>query len=134
MAKMSRVSLARKRQLQEPDRFVAFLQTTGQFLTAHRRSVAAGVSAFLLLVVIGSVVFYLHQKSEKEAFYRLSAVMNRVAADQEQKPAAQQERFHAIYTNHDNSLAGQIAALKYADTCYQTGKTVAAIETYRDLV
>lgn len=126
MAKLSRVSLERKRELSKPDRFMALLQTAAAYVSRHRRFVISAVALVLVLALSVSLISYWNEKSEQAATVELTALMNRTG-----EAAELQESYQALYEKHGGSVAGRIAGLKYADTCYQKGDMEAAIAAYQ---
>ncbi|MFP4444833.1 MAG: tetratricopeptide repeat protein [Desulfosudaceae bacterium] len=135
MAKISRVSLHRKRELEKPDRFMAMLQAGAAFVSRNRRVVVTTAGLVLVAAVIAAAVAYWNEKSEASAANQLAAIMNEAAASgpDAETSAALRDRYQSLYQEHGGSLAGKIAGLHYADACYRSGDTAAAMATYRQL-
>ena len=135
MAKISRVSLQRKRELEKPDRFMAMLQTGAAFVSRNRRIVVTVAGLVLVTAVIVAAVAYWNDKADVSAANELAAIMNEAAASgpAAETSAALRDRYQSLYQKYDGSLAGKIAGLRYADACYRAGDMEAAMATYRQV-
>ncbi|MDY6823847.1 MAG: tetratricopeptide repeat protein [Thermodesulfobacteriota bacterium] len=132
MARMNKVSLARKRELDQPDRFMSmFLATTG-FMKQYRKhlSIAAGGIAVLAVIVAGSV--YFSKKNEAAASAMLAQVTRQHQAAPDTPMAELKNHYQDIYEKYTETIAGKIARIRYADACYETGEVETAIAAYRD--
>ncbi len=136
MARMNRVSLARKKELEEPDKILAFLLKVTDTVVKHRNRIIAGLVG---LVVIVALVFgmqtYLRNK-EVRAFNRLAAVSPIEApGEADSRPATQEEKspYRSLYEKYGGTMAGKMAGFRYADACYQSGDFSSAIAIYKKL-
>lgn len=133
MAKMSRVSLARKRELEQPDVILSFLQRATVWVGLHRRQTTIAAGALLAIVVIIAAGAYFSARSDKVAFNRLTQIMpvniDDPGADIDKAGIA--EEYRLLNKKYGGSVAGKIAGLKYADACYETGDYEKATAAYR---
>ncbi len=133
MAKMSRVSLARKRELEKPDRILEFLQSVSLWVSQNRKQTAIAAGSFLGIVIVVSAVFYFSGRAENKAFERLTQIMpaegEAVVAD-----SATAEKYRQLNKKYGNTVAGKIAGLKYADVSYELGDYKQAVSAYQNAV
>ena len=132
MAKISRVSLARKKELEKPDAILEFLQRASLWVNLHKRQAAIAAVVFLSIVALFSGLVYFSARSEKIAFARLTQI------SQEKTDGADKSDLAAAYRQlnkkRGGTVAGEIAGLKYADACYSAGDYENAITAYQKAI
>jgi tetratricopeptide (TPR) repeat protein len=135
MAKMNRVSLARKRELEEPDAVLSFLQRATVWVSLHRRQILMSAGAFLAAVIIIVGGAYYFARTEKTAFDRLArispAIPDNTTADADKQNEAM-DAYRQLNEEYGRTFAGKIAGLKYAEAAYQAGDYEKAIAAYRE--
>jgi tetratricopeptide (TPR) repeat protein len=134
MAKMSRVSLARKRELEEPDAILSFLQRATIWVGLHKRQIGISVGAFMAVLILLMGGAYYFARSEKVAFDQLAGINpmapdNPAAADG--KSAEKTEAYRQLNEKYGRTVAGKIAGLKYAEACFKAGDYEKAVAAYR---
>ena len=131
MAKISRVSLARKRELEQPDVVLSFLQRASLWVAGHRLQTAVAAGAFIAVVVILAGATFFSSRAEKKAFDRLTQIAPANAAAEADQAADVAEQYRLLNKKYNGTVAGKIAGLKYADACYQNKDYEKAIAAYR---
>ncbi|MEW6078340.1 MAG: tetratricopeptide repeat protein [Thermodesulfobacteriota bacterium] len=135
MAKMNRVSLARKRELEEPDVVLSFLQRATVWVSLHRRQILISAGAFLaaVMIIVGGAYYF--ARTEKVAFDRLAgispAALDKTTADADKQNKAM-EAYRQLNEEYGRTYAGKVAGLKYAEAVYQAGDYEKAITAYRE--
>ena len=132
MAKFSRVSLERKKELEKPDAILEFLQRASLWVSLHRRQTAIAAGAFLGVVILISGLTYFSARSEKIAFERLTQISRQQADGAEKSELT--KAYRELNKKRGGTVAGEIAGLKYADACYKAGDYENAITAYQKAV
>lgn len=130
MAKISRVSLARKKELEKPDAILEFLQRTSVWVSAHRRQTTIAAVSFFGIITIIAGVTYFSARSEKIAFARLTEISRKSDTGVDKKELL--EDYRMLNKKRGGTVAGEIAGLKYADACYEAGDYENAITAYQN--
>ncbi len=129
MAKISRVSLARKKELEKPDAILEFLQQASIWVSSHQRQAIIAVGAFLGIIALFIGITYFSARSEKIAFTRLTEINQKAETGSDQAEIL--EDYHLLNKKRGNTVAGEIAGLKYADACYAARDFENAITAYQ---
>jgi tetratricopeptide (TPR) repeat protein len=136
MAKMSRISLARKKELDEPDQVLAFLIKVTNFVVENKNRVIGGVGALIaVFVIIVGVVSY-GKKSEIKAFTQLAAVSSATTVGSSvpaESTEALKNQYRSLYETRPGTIAGKLAGFYYANICYDNGDMDTAISIYEKL-
>ncbi|MDY6904715.1 MAG: tetratricopeptide repeat protein [Thermodesulfobacteriota bacterium] len=132
MARMERVSLARKRELEQPDRFLAMFIATSDFVKKYSRQLAIGVGAIALIALIIAGSTYFSAKKEASASDMLAQVNRQFQAAPDTPLSDIKDRYLSVYEKYSGTVAGKIARIQYADICYKAGDLEAAVEAYQD--
>lgn len=127
MARMNRVSLARKKELEEPDKILAFLLRFSEAVVKHRKRIIAGVVGVIALIVLGLGIQSYLRNQETRAFNRLAEVTTAGAAE------TVKSQYQLLYENYGGTLAGKMAGFRYADACYRSGDFSSATAIYKKL-
>ena len=129
MAKFSRVSLERKKELEKPDAILEFLQRASLWVSLHKRETAVAAGAFLGVVLLVSGLTYFSARSEKIAFEQLTQISRQKSDGADKAELA--EAYRQLNKKRGGTVAGEIAGLKYADACYNAGDYENAITAYQ---
>ena len=130
MAKISRVSLARKRELEKPDAVLSFLQQASLWLSTNKQQATIAAGAVLAVIIFVAVGTYVYSQAKEKAFNRLTRIMQ-VTPDPSGAAASTAEEYKQLNKKYSHTTAGKIAGLKYADACYQAGDYENAITSYQ---
>ncbi len=133
MAKISRVSLARKRELEKPDVILDSLQRVSSWTGLHKRQVIVTAVILMAVIVVITGVSYCSIRAEQKAFDRLTQIMpvNSENAEAGGDKVDAAEQYRLLNEKYGRTLAGKIAGLKYADDCYHSKDYEKAIAAYR---
>ncbi|ABW68658.1 tetratricopeptide repeat protein [Desulfosudis oleivorans] len=130
MAKISRISLERKRELEEPDKFMVFVARAMQLAQTYRKQITAIIGLVIAVAVVTGGVFYLGARAEVKASDMLASATARADA----AGAGSTDEYRAVYETYPRTVAGQIAGLRYAEQLYRSGEAAAAVDVYTKLV
>ena len=130
------VSRSRKRDLEEPDKIIVFLNRIVRFITNHKKKViTAAVTIFFLVIVIGGIKYF-SIKAERKAFAMLeqSYVKYESAAGKIGPEKAYEMiagDFQEIIDKYSLNKGGKFARMVYADICFNGGDYEKAIAFYK---
>ena len=132
----SRVSLARKKELETPDEFITFSSQLLAFGLKYRLYVSIGFGVFLALVILYVGGRFYTKITEDKAFALREQVIktyNSAAEDMDAEKAYERvaEDFESILEKYPRTTAGKLARVNYANICFATGRYDRAIELYR---
>lgn len=130
MAKISRISLERKRELEEPDKFMVFVARAMQFTQTYSKQITAIIGLVVAVAVVTGGVFYLGARAEVKASDMLASATARADATEAGSP----DGYKAVYETYPRTVAGQVAGLRYAEQLYRSGEATAAVDVYKKLV
>ncbi len=132
MSKFSRVSLARKKELEKPDEFLIFSKRLIEAALKYQKELftAAGAILIIFFVVIGFL--YYSDVNEEKAFKKLNDIMTEYGSllkgDDPQKAfKAANKDFEALIQTYPGTVAGGLGRIHYGDICYRTGNYEKAI-------
>ena len=134
MAK-KRVSRSRKRQLEEPDKFISFSAKFLGFLTKYKVPMLSAVGVIFAIIIVCSSVYYYSDSAESKASVMLAnslAKHEKIKAEQGAVKACQEvaNDFNQIIENNWGKDSAKIARVMYANICYNAGDFDAATELY----
>lgn len=129
MAKIERISLERKRELEEPDKFMVFVAKIMQFGQTHKQQISIALSIAVAVAVVTAGVFYASARAEVKASDMLARVV--VPKGSSNAPV---DAYKAVYEKFPRTISGKLAGLRYADHVRLSGDAAAAIEIYKKLV
>lgn len=135
---MAKVSLARKKELNEPDELINFSNQAAEFVRENKEKVI-GVIAALVLIVVGITGFQLYSAYyEKTAFIAFSEDMKWYETrGEDAKPKTLKEikeKSDLFFKKYSGSVAGTLAKAKYASIFYSEADYNSAIELYGKLL
>ena len=129
-----RVSRSRKRELEAPDEFITFSARSLEYITKNKRYVISLVSALVLTFALFSALKHFSDKKEEKAFLLLSKSVNQYESllkKNDHEKVAMDENFEELVDKYSKNKGGEIAALFYANICYDSGDFDKAIELYK---
>jgi tetratricopeptide (TPR) repeat protein len=126
--------VTRKELLKEPDEFLTLSSRFIGWAARHRREINTAVSAVLALALVVSGYLYYENRQEAQAgvlFGQALAKYDRLAADQAKAVREVSPDFRRITGEYGGTSNGRMAALVYANLCYQAGDFAQAAELYK---
>ena len=134
MAK-KRVSRSRKRQLEEPDKFISFSAKFLGFLTKYKVPMLSAVGVIFVITIVCFSVHYYSDSAESKASVMLAnslAKHEKIKAEQGAVKACQEvaNDFNQIIENNWGKDSAKIARVMYANICYNAGDFDTATELY----
>ena len=134
MAK-KRVSRSRKRQLEEPDKFISFSARFLGFLTKYKFPLlSAGGVIFAVIIVISSVYYYSDRAKNKASVMLTNSLTKyeKIKTEQGAVKAYQEvaDDFNKIIENSWGKDSAKLATVMYANICYNAGDFDTATELY----
>lgn len=134
MAK-KRVSRSRKRQLEQPDKFISFSAKFLGFLTKYKVPMLSAVGVIFAIIIVCSSVYYYSDRAESKASVMLAnslAKYEKIKTEQGAVKAYQEvaNDFNQIIENNWGKDSAKIARVMYANICYNAGDFDTATELY----
>ncbi|MFZ5570000.1 MAG: tetratricopeptide repeat protein [Thermodesulfobacteriota bacterium] len=136
MAKITPISLERKKELAQPDEFISLSSRMIQHVVENKEKVAGGVAAFLFLCLVVIGYQYVSKRSElnasnllgRETIRYKDALASKSPVEALQTVKAQ---FDALIDKHDGTVAGNIAHIRMGDMLFEAGDYDQAIQHYQ---
>lgn len=130
-----RVSRARKRDLEQPDRVTTFLYNLLDFAVRYKVHLSAALGLFVMLGITLAVMLYVANKSESKAFFLLGQGLNKYQSmlkksSPEKAYLDVADDFKLIMQQYPRKAGGKFARYMYANLCYNAGNYDKAIELY----
>jgi len=130
-----RVSRARKRDLEEPDRITTFLNELLEFATKYKVHLSTALGLIIAVGIGVAGFFYFANKAENKASALLSHGLNKYQAIANQNGPGQAyldvvDDFNLIIRKYSGKEGGKLAKLMFANMCYNSGNFDKAIELY----
>ena len=134
MAK-KRVSRSRKRQLEEPDKFISFTAKLLGLLKKYKVQAVSVLGVIFAIIIAGSSVCYYSNRAESKASVMLAnslAKYEKIKTEYDAMKACQEvaNDFNQIIENNWGKNTAKIAKILYADICYTAGDFDTATELY----
>ena len=134
MAK-KRVSRSRKRQLEEPDKFISFTAKLLGLLKKYKVPALFVLGVIFAVIIAGSSVYYYSNRAESKASVMLAnslAKYEKIKAEQGAVKACGEvaNDFNQIIENNWGKDSAKIAKIMYANICYNAGDFDMATELY----
>jgi len=137
MAKQSRVSLKRKKELDKPDSVISTLSLVMKYIVEKKVFLSGVFCIFIVLTIVFSGYNYYSTKSENTAFELLekamfkynSVVKDKVADNFESYP---EKELINIIENHSRTNGAKYARMALADIYHQLGSYDKAINLYNE--
>jgi tetratricopeptide (TPR) repeat protein len=130
-----RVSRSRKRQLEEPDKFIFFSAKFLRFLTKYKVPMLSAVGMIFAVIVLCSAIYYYSDSAESKASVMLASSLakhEKIKTKQGAVKAYQEvaNDFNKIIENNWGKDSAKIARVMYANICYNAGEFDRATELY----
>jgi len=137
--KYSRVSLARKKELETPDEFITVSSRVLAFGVKHKLQVSIGFGVFLVLAILYVGGRFYTSVTEDNAFALRERVVKTYnglekGMDLEKAYGRVAEDFELILDKYPRTTAGKLARVDFANICFVSGKYDRAIELYKKSV
>lgn len=129
-----RVSRSRKRELEAPDEFITFSSRSFEYIARNKIYVVSLFFALFLIVALFLALKHFSGKKEEKVFLLLSKSVNQYQSlikNNEHEKVAAAEKFEEIVNKYSKNKGGEIAALLYANICYDSGDFDKAIGLYK---
>ena len=126
--------ITRKELLKEPDEFLTLSSRFLGWAAHHRREINYAISAVLALALLVAGYLYYANRQEAQAgalFGQALAKYDRLAADRPKAAREVSADFRRIVNEYGGTSNGRMAALVYANLCYQAGDFAQAAELYK---
>lgn len=137
MAKLSTISLQRKKELSQPDEFITLTSRAIDFATDHKNTLI-GVVCGLLIIIVGIVGFqyYAAYKADKASLLLVNATdaYNKINTDKNPEAALEgtRDQLEKLINAYSGTPAGKAARLKLADAFFQSEQYDKAVALYND--
>lgn len=136
MVSYNRISLARKKELDQPDKLSAVLRRLFEYTMAHQVKLLGGLAVVLAAIGLYLGVLYFQNRSEVIAFNALNACDVEYEAQAENKnPREVYDAMHNCYRdvikNHSGTTAAKLSRIKLAGLCYEAGNFNDALVLYQ---
>lgn len=131
---MAKVTLARKKELQEPDEFITLSSRALQYVLENKREVAGAVGVFMLTLALITGWGYYSEYKEKKAFTTLSRQLGQyeTLVKKSGETSAREEALKEgdrFVEKYSGTGAGLVAGAKFAAMHYRNGDYDRAIST-----
>lgn len=137
MVSYNRVSLARKKELEQQDRISTALGKTLEFIIRQKAKLLSGLVVVFLAIAIGTGVFYFRNRSETIAFNELNKCETKYT--EQVKSNSPKEVYEAVHTDyrriledHAGTVAAKMSKIRLAGLCYDAGRFDDAVSLYQD--
>ncbi len=130
-----RVSRSRKRQLEEPDKFISFTAKLLGLLKKYKVPALSVLGVIFAVIIAGSSVYYYSNRAESKASVMLAnnlAKYEKIKTEYDTVRACQEvaNDFNQIIENNWGKDSAKIAKIMYANICYNAGDFDMATELY----
>ncbi len=134
MAK-KRVTRSRKRQLEEPDKFISFATKIVGFLAKHKTFLLSVAGAIMLIIVAISSFYYYSDRAESKASVMLANSLAKYEKIKTEQGAVKAYRevsddFIQIVENNWGKDRAKLAMVMFGNICYNAGEFDRATELY----
>jgi tetratricopeptide (TPR) repeat protein len=135
MVKYSRISLARKRELEKPDEIIGSLQKLFNYIVNHGTQVAVYLGVLLTAIIIFSAIQYFSKAAESKASTLLDQEMtayNLLSTEKKPVKAAQEAagKLESLIKEYPRTAAARFAEINLANIYYAAEKYDKAITLY----
>jgi tetratricopeptide (TPR) repeat protein len=136
MVSYNRVSLARKKELEQQDRVSATLSRMFEFIIRQKVKLISGLTIVFLAIAIVTGVYYFRNRSEALAFNELNKCETKY--NEQIKTNSPQEVYEAVHTDyqrirkdHQGTVAAKMSTIRLADICYNAERFDDAVSLYQ---
>ena len=136
MAK-KRVSRSRKRQLEEPDKFISISARFLEFITKYKVQLLSAMGVVFAVIIVISLVYYYSDRAENKASAMLTNSIAKYKKNKTEHGPVKACRevandFNQIIENNWGKDSAEIARVMYANICYNAGEFDTATELYNN--
>ena len=136
MVSFNRVSLARKKELDQQDKVSVVLGTVFEFTVKHKTKLLGVLGIIFLAIAVSSGVFYFHNRSEAIAFNELNQCETKYS--EALKANSPEKIYTSVYTDyqrilddHPGTVAAKMAKVRLANICYSAERFDDAVSFYQ---
>ena len=129
---VDKISRARKKELEQPDPFLEFLQKATDYVQKHKMQFACGVLAVVAVAAIVSGTAYTLKGSEDKAGKLLAQALSVYDAGDAVKGLEKVEKqMEELIDEYPNTAAGRMGRVRYGSFCYDGGQFQKAYDLYK---
>ena len=129
-----RVSNERKKELEQIDPFQESLLKIVAYTKEYKKQLILIAGAIILVVVVFSGVMYSFKKAENTAALLVRHALTQYVTinDPEKGYLETKEAFQNIFSEYANTIAGNLAKVKFAKICYDASKFDQSYQYYKE--
>jgi len=129
-----RVSNERKKELEQIDPFQASLLKAMTYAKEYKKQLILIAGAIVLVAVVFSGIMYNFQKAENTAALLVTQALTQYATinDPDKGYLETRDAFQNIFTEYANTIAGNLAKVKFAKICYDASKFDQSYQYYKE--
>jgi len=136
---MAKVSLARKKELNQPDEFITMSNRALEYVKTNRKKIMNSVCIVLALVLCYSLYLFYTKTQEDKAFFQLAQDMAWYEkATTESADAVSLEdikkKSDAFFDSYSGTSASMLARANYAQLFFKKGDYSEAVKRYTELL
>ena len=133
---MAQISLARKKELQEPDEIEVFLKNLLEKSLQYKKELTIGLVVLFSGVLLVSGLFYHHRAKETKASLMLAKLVSKYDAAQTSNSISDElmNNFKDFLETYSGTSAADFATIRYGNICYRQGKFDDAVSLYKDVL
>ena len=136
MVRYNRISLARKKELDQQDKVSLALAKVLEFAVNHRVKLIGGLVIVFLAISVFSGVLYFRSRSEALAFNELNQCETKYGeqlklSTPEEVYASVHMDYQRILDDHPGTVAAKMARIRLADICYSAERFDDAVSLYQ---
>lgn len=136
MVSYNRVSLARKKELEQQDSVSVILGKVFEFTMRQKAKLLTGLAVVFLAITIATGVFYFRNRSETTAFNELNKCETKY--NEQIKINSPKEVYEAVHVDyrriledHTGTVAAKMSKIRLAGLCYDAGRFDDAVSLYQ---
>ena len=131
---MAEISLARKKELKEPDEIEVFLKNLLEKALQYKKELTIGLVVFFSVMLLGSGLFYHTRNKETKASLMLAQLVSSYDTAQASSGVSQElmNDFKDFLDTYSGTAAANFATIRYGNICYRQKKYDDAISIFKD--
>ena len=132
---MDKISLARKRELQQPDEVQLFLNKVLEYVIDNKMQLVSGIGILLFSVIVVYGLSYYKTSNENKASILFDDVKQKYVDTLKTKSVADaykevKANYTKYFAEYSSTSAGKFAQIQFANISYDSGNFDKAIEFY----
>ena len=137
MVSYNRVSLARKKELDQLDGVSAILSRLFKFILTHKTKLVSGLVIVFVAMALFTGVFYFRNRSETIAFNELNNCEAKYNSEHMENNSPKEvyeavnNDYRLILKNHSGTVAAKMSKIRLAGICYDAGHFEDAVSLYQ---